>query len=186
MSQLQNFGVPYNNLAGQIPETVGRLSRLSRFVVGINRLTGQVPSSLYNLSAITILTLVYNQFEGRIPDDIGFTLPNLVAYGNSRNLMYGPIPESLCNASQLTDINMIRNNFIGRIPSCLGNLQQLIYFNAGANTLGNHSSGDFDFLTSLTNCSLLEFFRVGSLQNSVRVLNFFLLNFVGYNLEYFD
>ncbi|CAN1299053.1 Probable LRR receptor-like serine/threonine-protein kinase At3g47570 [Linum perenne] len=156
MSQLENFGVPYNNLAGQIPESVGRLSRLSRFVVGINQLTGQVPSSLYNLSSITILTLVYNQFEGRIPDDIGFTLPNLVAYGNSRNLMYGPIPESLCNASQLTDINMNRNSFTGRIPSCLGNLQQLLYFNAGDNTLGNNSSGDFEFITSLSNCSLLE------------------------------
>ncbi|CAN0840391.1 Probable LRR receptor-like serine/threonine-protein kinase At3g47570 [Linum grandiflorum] len=156
LSELENFGAPYNNLAGQIPETVGRLSRLSRFVVGINQLTGQVPPSLYNLSSITILTLVYNQFEGRIPEDIGLTLPNLEHYGNSRNLMSGPIPESLCNASRLSDINMNRNMFTGRIPSCLGRLQKLLYFHAGANSLGTNSSNDFEFVTSLSNCSLLE------------------------------
>ncbi|CAL1373552.1 unnamed protein product [Linum trigynum] len=161
LSRLQIFSVAYNHLEGQIPDTVARLSSISQFVVGVNRLNGTIPLSLYNLSSMTILTLVYNQFGGRIPHDIGFTLPNLVFYGNSLNWMFGPIPSSFCNASKLRDMNMNRNSLSGRVPDCLGSLPNLVYFNAAANNLGTNSSGDLEFITGLSNCSMLQELGVG-------------------------
>ncbi|CAN1139571.1 Probable LRR receptor-like serine/threonine-protein kinase At3g47570 [Linum perenne] len=156
LSQLVEFAVAYNNLVGEIPETVGQLSRISKFVVGVNNLNDTIPRSLYNLSSLTLATLIYNQFHGTIPDDIGLTLPNLRGYYISRNWMSGPIPQSFCNASQLTEINMNQNSLTGRIPTCFGSLPNFMYMNVGANNLGTGSAGDFDFITGLSNCSLLE------------------------------
>ncbi|CAN1139563.1 Probable LRR receptor-like serine/threonine-protein kinase At3g47570 [Linum perenne] len=173
LSQLVEFAVAYNNLAGEIPETVGQLSRISKFVVGVNQLNGKIPPSLYNLSSLTVVTLIYNQFSGSIPEDIGFTLPNLQAYGISRNWMSGPIPQSFCNASQLYAIGMNTNSLTGSIPTCLGSLSKLMYFHVGLNNLGTNSSGDFEFITGLSNCSQLQQVGVsgnnlgGPLSNSI-------------------
>ncbi|CAI0459251.1 unnamed protein product [Linum tenue] len=156
LSKLNNFGAAYNHLVGPIPETVGRLSRLSEFVVGVNQLNGTIPPSLYNLSSITVLTLIYNEFQGRIPEDIGFTLPNLQSYGVSLNWMSGPIPTSFCNASQLHGLSLNKNSFSGKIPTCFGSLPKLLYFHMAINNLGANSSGDFEFITGLTNCSQLQ------------------------------
>ncbi|CAN1139576.1 Probable LRR receptor-like serine/threonine-protein kinase At3g47570 [Linum perenne] len=156
LSQLVEFAVAYNNLVGKIPATVGQLSRISKFVVGVNNLNGMIPRSLYNLSSLTVVTLIYNQFHGSIPEDIGFTLPNLQAYGISRNWMLGPIPQSFCNASQLCDISMNTNNLTGSIPTCLGSLSKLQSFHVGLNNLGTNSYGDFEFITCLSNCSQLQ------------------------------
>ncbi|CAN1298834.1 Probable LRR receptor-like serine/threonine-protein kinase At3g47570 [Linum perenne] len=165
LSQLVEFAVAYNNLAGEIPETVGQLSRISKFVVGVNNLNGTIPRSLYNLSSLTVVTLIYNQFHGSIPEDIGFTLPNLQAYEISRNWMSGPIPQSFCNASQLNDIGMNTNSLTGSIPTCLGSLSKLLYFHVGLNNLGTNSSGDFEFITGLSNCSQLQ--QVGVIGNNL-------------------
>ncbi|CAN1766522.1 Probable LRR receptor-like serine/threonine-protein kinase At3g47570 [Linum perenne] len=161
-SQLFEFAVPYNNLVGEIPETVGQLPRIKNFIVGVNQLNGTIPLSLYNSSTLATLVLIYNQFQGMIPEDIGFTLPNLKAYANSKNWMSGKIPQSLCNASQLEIINMNRNSFTGRIPTCYGSLAKLSSLHVAVNNLGTNSSGDFEFMTGLANCSQLQGIGVGS------------------------
>ncbi|CAN1131686.1 Probable LRR receptor-like serine/threonine-protein kinase At3g47570 [Linum perenne] len=161
-SQLLEFAVPYNNLVGEIPETVGQLPRINNFIVGVNQLNGTIPLSLYNSSTLAMLVLMYNQFQGMIPEDIGFTLPNLKAYAISKNWMSGKIPQSLCNASQLEIINMNRNSFTGRIPTCYGSLAKLSTLHMAANNLGTNSSGDFEFMTGLANCSQLQGIGVGS------------------------
>ncbi|CAN1270596.1 Probable LRR receptor-like serine/threonine-protein kinase At3g47570 [Linum perenne] len=161
-SQLFEFAVAYNNLVGEIPETVGQLPRINNFIVGVNQLNGTIPLSLYNSSTLAMLVLIYNQFQGMIPEDIGFTLPNLKAYAISKNWMSGKIPQSLCNASQLEIINMNRNSFTGRIPTCYGSLAKLSTLHMAANNLGTNSSGDFEFMTGLANCSQLQGIGVGS------------------------
>ncbi|CAN1131688.1 Probable LRR receptor-like serine/threonine-protein kinase At3g47570 [Linum perenne] len=168
-SQLLEFAVPYNNLVGEIPETVGQLPRINNFIVGVNQLNGTIPLSLYNSSTLAMLVLMYNQFQGMIPEDIGFTLPNLKAYAISKNWMSGKIPQSLCNASQLEIINMNRNSFTGRIPTCYGSLAKLSTLHMAANNLGTNSSGDFEFMTGLANCSQLQGIGMENLVNLIRV-----------------
>ncbi|CAL1386806.1 unnamed protein product [Linum trigynum] len=156
LSQLVNFGAAYNNLIGRIPESFGRLSKLNIIAAGINQLTGEIPPSLYNLSTIHIMTFTFNNLEGRLPENIGFTLRNMGYFAVSENDLVGSIPESLCNASRLVDINMNMNRFAGRIPNCLGSSGGLLALEIGGNNLGYNSTGDFDFLTSLSNCSQLD------------------------------
>ncbi|CAI0442194.1 unnamed protein product [Linum tenue] len=156
LSQLVNFGAAYNNLVGRIPESFGRLSKLSIIAAGINQLSGEIPPSLYNLSTIHIMTFTFNKLEGRLPENIGFTLRDIGYFAVSENDLVGSIPESLCNASRLVDINMNMNRFAGRIPNCLGSSGGLLALEIGGNDLGYNSTGDFDFLTSLSNCSQLD------------------------------
>ncbi|CAI0413775.1 unnamed protein product [Linum tenue] len=156
LSQLVNFGAAYNNLVGRIPESFGRLSKLNIIAAGINQLSGTIPMSLYNLSTIHIMTFTFNKLEGRLPENIGFTLRDIGYFAVSENDLVGSIPESLCNASRLVDINMNMNRFAGRIPNCLGNSGGLLALEIGGNNLGYNSMGDFDFLTSLSNCSQLD------------------------------
>ncbi|CAL1380581.1 unnamed protein product [Linum trigynum] len=159
LSQLVRLAASYNNLVGRIPDSFGRLRKMSSITMGINNLSGEIPPSLYNLSSIRSMTFTYNQLQGSLPDNIGNTLPNLEAFGVSGNNLVGTIPESFCNASHLEDVNMNRNNFLGRIPNCLGNSGRLLWVDMAANNLGHNSTGDFDFLASLTNCTKLH--RVG-------------------------
>ncbi|CAN1131685.1 Probable LRR receptor-like serine/threonine-protein kinase At3g47570 [Linum perenne] len=114
-----------------------------------------------------MLVLMYNQFQGMIPEDIGFTLPNLKAYAISKNWMSGKIPQSLCNASQLEIINMNRNSFTGRIPTCYGSLAKLSTLHMAANNLGTNSSGDFEFMTGLANCSQLQEFDYNQVKGTI-------------------
>ncbi|CAN1139668.1 Probable LRR receptor-like serine/threonine-protein kinase At3g47570 [Linum perenne] len=156
LSQLVNLGAAYNNLVGRIPESFGQLSKLNLIAIGVNQLTGTIPPSLYNVSSISIMTFAMNKLEGTLPENLGLTLTNLAYFGVSGNNLSGTIPRSFCNASQLVDMNMNRNQFVGRIPNCLGNYGGLLWVDIAVNNLGYNSTGDFDFLTSLTNCTGLE------------------------------
>ncbi|KAG8633666.1 hypothetical protein MANES_18G124300v8 [Manihot esculenta] len=156
LSSLMIFAVMFNNLEGSIPIELGRLKSLNIFAVGVNRLSGLIPPSLFNITSLTYLAVTNNQLTGNLPDNICFTLPNLQNVVIGGNYFSGPIPNSLSNASQLLRVDFSSNNFVGRVPSNLGNLQSLLWLNFELNNLGNNSSNDLFFFTSLTNCSNLE------------------------------
>jgi hypothetical protein len=46
---------------------------------------------------------------------------------------------------------------VGQVPTDLGNLLDLRWLGVGQNNLGSNNSKDLDFLTSLKNCTKLEF-----------------------------
>jgi hypothetical protein len=77
-----SFSVAYNNLEGNIPESIGHLKSLSFFSVTTNKLIGMVPSSLYNISSISSLILSQNQLNSTLPENIALTLPNLQQFTN--------------------------------------------------------------------------------------------------------
>jgi Leucine-rich repeat (LRR) protein len=66
---------------------------------------------------------------------------------------------------------------VGQVPTDLGNLLDLRWLGVGQNNLGSNNSKDLDFLTSLKNCTKLEFLDFsnnnfgGSLPNSIRNLS---------------
>lgn len=162
-SSLKYYAVPYNDLEGTIPDSLGLLKNLVFFVVGGNRLSGLVPSSLYNISSLNTFSIAANyQLNGTLPQNIGFTLPNLQVLEFGGNQLSGPIPTSLSNISGLQVIDIYGNNFVGPIPTNLGNLQDLWWLGFGQNLFGRNSSDGLSFLTSLVNCSNLEYFDLGS------------------------
>ncbi|RZR72676.1 hypothetical protein BHM03_00015744 [Ensete ventricosum] len=156
LSSLQVLDLSFNNLVGRLPEEIGLLTSLEFFQVSENGLSGPVPLSLYSISSLQTLSMAYNQLSGTLPLDIGDTLPNLSFLGMASNRLEGQIPWSLANATSLRQIDLSRNNFSGRVPANLGNLPYLKQVSLGNNSLEARYAEDWEFITSLTNCSQLE------------------------------
>ncbi|XP_030968986.1 putative receptor-like protein kinase At3g47110 [Quercus lobata] len=181
LSSLQNLSFVYNNLEGEIPNTVAQMKSLIYFHVGINHLSGVFPSSLYNLSSLTHIALANNNFTGNLNPDLGFIFQNLQILWIGLNQFTGTIPVSLSNVSDIHSLSLGHNYFTGTIPMSFGNLRNLQKFHASNNLLGNYSVYDLSFLSSLNNCSQLQFLFVndnqlgGELPNSITNLSIQLL-----------
>ncbi|RZR72675.1 hypothetical protein BHM03_00015743 [Ensete ventricosum] len=160
LSSLQVLDLSSNNLEGRIPEEIGRLTSLEFFKVSVNGLSGNVPPSLYNISSLQTLRMAYNQMSGTLAPDIGDTLPNLRLLDMASNRFVGQIPLSVANATLLRHIDLSRNNFSGRIPANLGNLPYLMQLSLGRNRLEARDALDWEFVSSLANCSLLKELRL--------------------------
>ncbi|XP_027082518.2 uncharacterized protein [Coffea arabica] len=151
LSSLTTLSLAFNNLEGNLPMEMGLLKRLSIFSAAENKLSGIIPASIFNSSAITVISVAGNSFHGNLPTNIGLTLPNLEELG-----VGGNFPISITNASGLEVLDLSRNKFEGQVPANLGNLTQLKSVNLYHNLFGNNSTGDLDFIASLTNCSNLR------------------------------
>ncbi|XP_054823620.1 probable LRR receptor-like serine/threonine-protein kinase At3g47570 isoform X2 [Prosopis cineraria] len=174
-SQLRNLSFGGNNLTGKIPMEIGYLHKLERLLLPKNNLSGKIPMSMWNLSSLAFLSLAGNNLEGSIPEEIGilqklrfFTvgdnklsatmfinLPNLQYMDLEGNQFSGPVPTSIVNATTLAQISIGGNNFVGQIPN-LGKLRDLYFLEFAYNSMGSNSSKDWEFLTSLSNCSKLN------------------------------
>ncbi|XP_027082522.2 LRR receptor-like serine/threonine-protein kinase EFR [Coffea arabica] len=185
MKKLENLNLLSNNLTGQIPSSIGNLSSLIRIDLGINnlegnlpmemgllrlvllgaagnKLSGIIPASIFNNSGIMIISVAGNSFHGNLPTNIGLALPNLqVLYVGSNNFS-GNFPTSITNASGLEELDLSSNKFAGQIPANLGDLTNLQYLNLEENVFGGNSTGDLDFIASLTNCSDLSVFSLSN------------------------
>ncbi|RWR84516.1 LRR.XII-like protein [Cinnamomum micranthum f. kanehirae] len=177
LSSLSHFSVWDNELEGNIPEELGQIRNLLIFNIAENKLSGTIPPTVYNLSSIRIFSITQNQLSGSLPPDLGVTLPNLIGFYIGANQFIGPIPISLSNASRLERLGLSTNQFTGSIPTNLGRLRRLRYVGLQRNLLGSGGEEDMGFLTSLTNCSLLNVLMLctnrltGVLPNSVTNLS---------------
>ncbi|KAF5177529.1 Receptor-like protein eix2 [Thalictrum thalictroides] len=81
-----------------------------------NDLTGEIPEGLTRLSNLQILNLSMNYLEGNIPEGIG-RLQELVLLDMSRNKLSSPIPWSLSSIPRLVHLNLSYNNLSGKIPT---------------------------------------------------------------------
>ncbi|KAJ0897604.1 putative non-specific serine/threonine protein kinase [Helianthus annuus] len=61
----------YNQLTGNIPDSVGNLSLLKTLQMNIKQLTGSIPDTIGRLSSLNFLDLSYNQLNGSLPKSIG-------------------------------------------------------------------------------------------------------------------
>ncbi|WRX13122.1 Protein kinase domain - like 10 [Theobroma cacao] len=106
--------------------------------------------------------LAINNFSGSLAAVIGISFPNLRVFSIGFNQLIGTIPRSISNMSNLETLDLTYNSFSGSVPKDLGNLKNLEWFHIGDNYYGNGKVGDFDFLSSLSNCSLLQFLNIQS------------------------
>ncbi|RRT39706.1 hypothetical protein B296_00058124 [Ensete ventricosum] len=156
MTSLVALFLQFNTLQGSIPESIGNLKSLQLLQIAYNRLSGPIPSSVYNLSSMSILSVGSNLLEGTLPANMFDTLPSLEMLLMNNNRFHGHIPASLSNASYMGDIELSVNDFTGTVPSDLENLRRLYFINLSDNQLEATDSGDWEFLASLTNCSVLH------------------------------
>ncbi|CDP14590.1 unnamed protein product [Coffea canephora] len=156
LTSLTQIYLSYNNLEGHLPEELGQLTSLYSIGISVNFLSGTIPASLYNVSSVAGISLSSNSLEGQIPDNMGLTLPNIQEFLIGGNQFKGTIPVSLANASLLAKLDLVSNKFRGQVPTNLGKLPNLYWLNFAGNFLGSNSTGDMDFIASLSNCSNLQ------------------------------
>ena len=123
-----------NELRGNIPLEIGKLSQLEILYLGGNYgLGGEIPPEIGNLSNLQELSLIgHNQVHGQIPPEIG-NLSNLRVLLLSFTSLSGAIPVELANLEKLETLNLRHNNlgfFQGTnesatVPQELGNLPNL-------------------------------------------------------------
>ncbi|KAJ4818672.1 Leucine-rich receptor-like protein kinase family protein [Rhynchospora pubera] len=158
-TQLLYLYLAENNFEGSIPDCIGKLPYLAEIDLSLNNLTGEIPPTIYNRTSLSYLGVGNNQLHGVLPLNIGLTLPNLQTLVLQSNRFNGPIPASLCNASLLGVIDLASNAFSGLVPSNFGYLENLIELDISWNKLENNG---WDFLSALTNCSILQKLSFGS------------------------
>ncbi|XP_054819956.1 receptor-like protein EIX2 [Prosopis cineraria] len=80
-----------------------------------NNLSGEIPKELFRMTQLWSLNLSRNQLTGKISKEIG-SMKNLESLDLSFNKLYGKIPSTISNLSFLAYLNLSYNNFNGEIP----------------------------------------------------------------------
>ena len=130
---LEELHLRGNRITGSIPETIG--SAIALRVVdftsvtltgsfpGPNNLTGTIPRSMCNLVHLATLQLQFTSgLHGTVPDCLGGSIKTLSLQGNQ---LSGGIPTSLCAAENLTFFYAYSNNLGEMLPPCIGSLPKL-------------------------------------------------------------
>ena len=142
-----------NNLEGEIPAELGRLSHLEGLYLARNELSGSIPPELGDLYNLEVLMLFDNDLTGAIPYQFG-NLESLEVMHLSRNQLSGRIPTQLGNLENLRRLHLTVNDLSGSIPPSLGNLTNLRQLSIAANDLTGSVPAEIADLTELTHIYL--------------------------------
>ena len=132
--RVTELALPDNQLTGEIPPELSRLSNLSVLALPDNQLTGEIPPELGLLSNLTGLLLGDNQLTGKIPPELG-RLSNLMLLFLDNNRQKDAIPPELGRLSNLTELFLHDNQLTGDIPPELGALSNLTWLALQGNQL---------------------------------------------------
>ena len=122
LAKLDSLLLPSNSLFGPIPPELGQLKELRELWLSFNRLSGAVPAELSQMSKLEELAMTGNQLTGPIPPELG-QLANLKYLWLASNRLSGTIPSEL---RHLEKISVNANNLSGPIPTHLGEWANLI------------------------------------------------------------
>jgi uncharacterized protein (TIGR02145 family) len=136
LTKLEVLYLPGNCLIGNIPHEIGNLSCLIEFNLSMNQLVGIIPPQIGKLTHLQKLNLYGNRLTGRIPEEIG-DLINLEELVLVRNELTDSLPSGLGNLVELRKIYLADNCITGHIPPNIGNLKSLEVFDV----YDNHLSG---------------------------------------------
>ena len=125
-----------NNLQGEFPQDLGRLSELEVLVLDHNELWGLINEPAFNgLEQLEVLSLRKNKFSGEIPMRVFTLLENLREIWLSDNRLVGEIHSNIGNIKKLTHFCVYKNQLEGIIPPTIGQCEKLEVFSCGHNKL---------------------------------------------------
>jgi len=113
-----NVQLANNNLSGNIPLEIGKLTDATNINLSTNQLSGTIPSQFSNLASLKILNLSNNQLTGSIPQSFaalssgnGGSLNELVLQFNNLSGCYPDDLSSICGQSYYGGFISAGNNF---------------------------------------------------------------------------
>lgn len=121
--QLKTLSCMSCNLAGVLPDFLGKMNSLSYLKLSGNSLSGEIPVSL-NGSGLQILWL--NNQKGELLSgniDVVATMVSLTSLWLHGNRFTGSIPENIGDLVSLKDLNLNGNELVGLVPKSLGDLE---------------------------------------------------------------
>uniref|UniRef100_A0A0E0JE55 Receptor kinase-like protein Xa21 n=1 Tax=Oryza punctata TaxID=4537 RepID=A0A0E0JE55_ORYPU len=123
-----------------------------------SNLTGTLTPVVGNLTFLRWLNLSSNGLYGEIPPSLGRLrhLRSLDLGSNSLSV----IPYSLFNLTSLKYVYLFRNRFSGFVPSTVGRLRFVERLGLYSNRLEADKSKGWEFITSLANCSQLQYLDI--------------------------
>ena len=137
-----------NSLTGGIPAELGRIANLEDLSLQFNQLTGSIPFALTQLINLRRLRLGSNQLTGSIPPELG-ELENLLDLRLNDNNLWSNIPPELARLTKLISLDLRYNQLSGNIPSELRQLTKLELLNLASNRLSGNIPSELGQLTSL-------------------------------------
>ncbi|RXI01477.1 hypothetical protein DVH24_014826 [Malus domestica] len=146
-SKLTTLDLSQNQIHGEIPNWIWRLSNLVQLNLSCNSLETLEGHFLNLTSTLSVLDLHSNQLQGQIPmlpglatyldysrnnfsssirADIGDFLMFTIFFSLSSNKFQGSIPESICKAPYLQVLDLSNNSLGGTIPQCLTEISRTL------------------------------------------------------------
>ncbi|KAL6126724.1 hypothetical protein ACLB2K_074770 [Fragaria x ananassa] len=92
LENINTLDISYNNLTGEIPETIGSCLSLEFLYLQENLIQGTISSSLASQRGLQYLDLSHNDLSGQIPTDLQ-RLPFLIYLNLSSNNLEGEVPK---------------------------------------------------------------------------------------------
>uniref|UniRef100_A0A453AGR7 non-specific serine/threonine protein kinase n=1 Tax=Aegilops tauschii subsp. strangulata TaxID=200361 RepID=A0A453AGR7_AEGTS len=151
-----------NKFSGQIPSTIGNLSRLNKLYLHNNELTGNIPATLGNCKQLYMLELYFNSLEGPIPSEL-FSSTTLIGLDLSNNYLTGSIPLQIGGLLQLLRLDISFNKLSGQVPLTFGECVQLSSLRLRSNMLTGSIPRSFSNLKSIEQIDLSQNSLVGKI-----------------------
>ncbi|WCJ41313.1 Receptor-like protein EIX1 [Euphorbia peplus] len=118
---LSSLRLSNNYFSGNIPKTIGNLTRLSFLHLWNNSLSGELPATLQNCGSLNTLDLGKNELTGQIPSWICTSFSSLTILILGGNKFHGKISKEICQLQSLQILDLSYNSLSGDIPNCINN-----------------------------------------------------------------
>ena len=119
-----SIAINYNELTGNLPPELGKLSELKTLSLYFNHIEGTIPPELGELSELETLIIHNNGLSGSLPPELG-DLTSLRKLDFDSNQLFGPIPPQFGNLSELRELMLRGNQLSGTISPQLAHLSKL-------------------------------------------------------------
>ncbi|XP_020080032.1 LRR receptor-like serine/threonine-protein kinase GSO1 [Ananas comosus] len=153
-NQITVLDLSNNNLANEIPSSIGSLSSLTLLHLNNNNFYGELPLELRHCNNLLFLDLSNNKLTGGIPRWIRENLQDLVILQLRSNMFVGEIPPELARLAYLQFLDLAHNNLTGSVPDSFGNFSAMIShtihnYDGKAFTVDESNFTDFDYNNNL-------------------------------------